>query len=113
MQVKIGHKTDHSKMCHSSNMIQDESKRTLSSDNACYYSVQKLLSSHLLLENTKIRMYKTIILSVVIHECETWSPTLKEEHRLRVFENRVLRKIFGLKRDKVTGGWRELPNDEL
>jgi hypothetical protein len=50
---------------------------------------------------------------VVLYECETWSLTLREEHRLRVFENRVLRRIFGPKRDEVTGGWRKLHNEEL
>jgi hypothetical protein len=50
----------------------------------------------------QIRIYKTIILPVVLYACETWSPTLREEHRLRVFENRVLRRIFGSKRDEVT-----------
>jgi hypothetical protein len=58
-------------------------------------------------------IYKTIILPVVLHGCETWSLTLKEEHRLRVFENRVLRRIFGPKRDEVTGEWRKLHNKEL
>jgi hypothetical protein len=52
-------------------------------------------------KNVKKRIYKTIILSVVLHRCETWSLTLREEHRMRVFENRVLRKIFGPKRDGV------------
>jgi hypothetical protein len=61
----------------------------------------------------KIRIYKTIILLVVLYGCETWSLTLKEEHRLRVFENRVLRRIFGSKRDHVTGDWRKLHNEEL
>jgi hypothetical protein len=56
---------------------------------------------------------KTIILSVILYGCETWSLTLKEERRLRVFENKVLRRIFGPKRDEVTGGWRELHNEEL
>jgi hypothetical protein len=64
-------------------------------------------------KNIKIRIYKTIILPVVLYECETWSPTLREEHRLRVFENRVLRRIFGSKRDEVTEGWRKLHNEEL
>jgi hypothetical protein len=54
-----------------------------------------------------------VILPVVLYECETWSLTLREEHRLRVFENRVLRGIFGLKRDEVTGEWRKLHNEEL
>jgi hypothetical protein len=64
-------------------------------------------------QNLKIRVYKTIILPVVLHCCETWSLTLREEHRLRMFENRVLRKIFGPKRDEVTGEWRKLHNEEL
>jgi hypothetical protein len=57
--------------------------------------------------NIKIRIYKTIILPVVPNGCETWSLTLKEEHKLRVFENRALRRIFGPKRDRVMGGWRK------
>jgi hypothetical protein len=58
-------------------------------------------------------MYKAIILPVVLYGCEIWSLTLKEDHRLRVFENRVLRRIFGTKRDEVTGEWRKLHNEEL
>jgi hypothetical protein len=58
-------------------------------------------------------MYRTIILPVVLYGCETWSLTLREEHRLRVFENSVLRRIFGPKRDEVTGEWRRLHNEEL
>jgi GH43 family beta-xylosidase len=58
-------------------------------------------------------MYKTIILPVVLYGCETWSLTLREEHRLRVFENRVLRGIFGPRRDEVTGEWRKLHSGEL
>jgi hypothetical protein len=61
----------------------------------------------------KIKIYETIILPVVLYGCETWSLTLREEHRLRVSENRVLRRIFGPKRDEVTGGWRKLHNEEL
>jgi hypothetical protein len=60
-----------------------------------------------------IRIYKTIILSVVLYGCKTWSLTLREEHRLRVIENRVLRRIFGLTRDEMAGGWRKLHNEEL
>jgi hypothetical protein len=85
--------------------IQDEIKRRLNFGNACYHSVQNL-SSHLLSKNVKVRMYKTIILSVVLYGCETWSLTLREEHRLKVFENRVLRRIFGPKRVEVIGQWR-------
>jgi hypothetical protein len=58
----------------------------------------------------KVKIYKTIILPVVLYVCETWSLTLREEHRLRVFENRVLRRIFGPTRVEVTGEWRTLPN---
>jgi hypothetical protein len=85
------------------NLIQEEIKRRLNSGNACYHSVQNLLFSQLLSKNLKIRIYKTIILPLVLYGCETWSLTLREEHRLGVFENRVLRRIFGQKGDKVTG----------
>jgi hypothetical protein len=87
------------------NFIQDEIKRRLSFGNACYHLVQTLLSSRLLSKNLKIRIYKTIILPVVLYGCGTWSLTLREEPRLRVFENRVLRRIFGPKRDEVTREW--------
>jgi hypothetical protein len=56
----------------------------------------------------KVKMYKTIILPVLLYGCETWSLTLREKHRVGVFENRVLRRIFGPKRDEVTGEWRKL-----
>jgi len=82
----------------------------MSSGNACYHSVQNLLSSTLLSKNIKINICGTIILPVVLYECETWSLTLKEGRRLRVFQNRVLRTIFGIKRDQVTGEWRVLHN---
>jgi hypothetical protein len=94
-------------------LIQEEIKRRLNSGNACYHSVQNHLSFRLLSKNLKIRIYKTIILPVVLYGCETWSLTLREEHRLRVFENRVLRRILGPKRDEVTGEWRKLHNEEL
>jgi hypothetical protein len=84
--------------------ITNEIKRRLNSGNACYHSVQNLLSSRLLSKNIKIRIYETIILPVVLYGCETWSLTLREEYKLRVFEKRVLRRIFGPKRDEVTGG---------
>jgi hypothetical protein len=64
-------------------------------------------------KNTKIRIYKTIILPVVLYGCEILSLTLRVEHRLRVFENRMLRRIFGPKKDEVTGDWRKLHNEEL
>jgi hypothetical protein len=71
------------------------------------------LSSRLLSRNVKVKIYKTIILPVVLYVCETWSLTLREENRLRVFENRVLRRLFGPRRDEVTGEWRKLHNEEL
>ena len=72
---------------------------------ACYYSVHDLLSSSLLSKKLKIKIYRTIILPVALYGCEAWS--------LRVFENRVLRKVFGPKRDEVTREWRKLHNEEL
>jgi hypothetical protein len=67
----------------------------------------------LLSKNLKIKIHKTKILPVCLYGCETWSLTLREEHRLRVFENRVLRRISGPKRDEATGEWRKLHNKEL
>jgi len=75
--------------------------------------VQNLLSSSLVSKNLKIKIYKTIILPVVLCGCETWSLTVREERRLRVFENKVLRRIFGPKRDEVTGEWKTLHKEEL
>jgi hypothetical protein len=71
------------------------------------------LSSSLLPKNLKIKIYRIIILPVVLYGCETWSPTLREESRLRVFENRVLRRVFGRKRDEATGEWSKLRIEEL
>jgi hypothetical protein len=79
---------------------------------ACCHSIQSLLSSRLLSRNVRVKIYKTIILPVVLYGCETWSLALRDENRLRVFENRVLRRIFGRKRDEVTGYWRKLDNGE-
>jgi hypothetical protein len=93
--------------------MQEEIKSRLNSGNACYYLVQSLLSSSMLSRNVKVKIYKTIILPVVLYGCETWSLTLRGENRLRVFENRVLRRIFGPNRDEVTGEWRNLHNEEL
>jgi len=75
--------------------------------------VQNLLSSGLLSKNLKIKIYRTIVLSVILYGCETWSLTLREERKLGVFENIVLRRIFGPSRNKVTGEWRRLHNEEL
>ena len=79
--------------------IREEIKRRINMGNAYYYSLEKILSSHLLSKKLKVKTYKTIILPVVLYSCETWSLTLRDEHRLGVFENKVLRKIFGAKKD--------------
>ena len=92
------------------NSIQDEIKSRLKSGNTCYHSVKNLLSSSLLSKNIKIMIHRTIILPVVLYGCET---TLREERRLRVSENSVLRTVFGPKRDGVTGERRKLHNKEL
>jgi hypothetical protein len=94
------------------NDIHDEIRNRLNSGNACYYSVQNLLSFRLISINLNIKTYKTAILPIVLYGCETWSLTLKEEHRLRVFENRMLRRIFGPKREE-DGSCRKFHNDEL
>jgi hypothetical protein len=94
------------------NLIQEEIKRRLNSGNVCHHLVCNLLPSHLLSKNIKNRLYKTIILPVVLYWCDTCSLTVKEKYRLKVFGNRVLR-IFGAMTDEVTGGWRKLHNEEL
>jgi len=95
------------------NSIPEEIKSRLRSGNACYYSVQNLLSSRLLSKNLKIKIYRTIILPVVLYRCETWSLTLQEERKLSVSENMVLRRIIVPRRDEVMGEWRRLYNEEL
>ena len=75
--------------------------------------MQNLLSSSFLSRTLKIKIYRTIILPIVLYGCETWSRTLREELRMREFENRVLRRTFGPKRDEVTGEWRKLYKKEL
>ena len=70
------------------------------------------MSSRLLYKNIKIKIYRTIILPVVLYGCETWSLTLREERKLRLFENMVLRRIFGPRRDEVMGEWRRM-HEEL
>ena len=94
------------------NSVQAEIKCRLKAGNSCFYSVQTLLSSRLLSKNLKIKIYKTITLPVVLYDCEIWSLTLREECRLRVFENRILRRIFGPKRDD-NWEWTNLYNEEL
>jgi len=85
------------------NSIKEEIKSRFKSGNACCHSVQNLLYSSLLYKNLKIKIYRNIILPVFLYSCENWSLTLKEERRLWVFENRVLRRIFGPKRDEMKG----------
>jgi hypothetical protein len=85
------------------NLIQEKIKRRMNSGNACCNSVQNLLSYHLLSKNIKIRIYKTIILPVVLYGCKTWSLILREGHRLRVFVKKVVSRIFEPKRDEVIG----------
>jgi len=75
--------------------------------------VQNILFSNLLSQNLKIKIYRNIILPFVLYGYETWSLTLREERRLRVFENRLLKRIFGSERDEVKGEWRKLHNEEL
>jgi len=95
------------------NSFQEEIKSRLKLGNACYYSVQNIISSSLLSKNLNIKIYRTIILLVVLYGCETWSLTLREERGPRVFENRVFRRVFGPKRKEVTEEWRKLHNEEL
>jgi hypothetical protein len=95
------------------NLTQEEIKRRFNSVSVCYHSVQNFLSSRLLSKNIKIRIYNTIILPVVLHGCETCSLTLREECELKVLENRMLKGIFVLKKDEVTGGWIKLHNEDL
>jgi hypothetical protein len=96
----------------SKNYIHEESRSRLKLANACYHLVQNILSSNLLFQNIGIKTYRTMILPVVWYGCEDWSLTLREECKLRLSENRVLRKIFGPKRNEVTGEWRRLHNEE-
>jgi len=95
------------------NSIVEETKSRLRSRYAFYHSVQNLLSSMLLSKNLKTKIYRIIMVPVVLYGWETWSFTLREERKLRVFENRVLRRIFGPRWDEVTGEWRRLHNEEL
>ena len=93
-------------------IIIEKIKCRLKAGSSCNNSGQTLLSFRLLSENVKINIYKTIILPVVLYGCETWSLTSKEQRRLRILEDRILRKIFGPKRDE-NGEWKRLHNEEL
>jgi hypothetical protein len=92
------------------NFICEEIKSRLNLSNVCYHSVQNVLSSRLLSINLKIKIYKIMILPVVLCGCEIWSRIWREEHRLK---DMVLRRIFGPKRDEIKRGWRKLPNEKL
>jgi hypothetical protein len=85
------------------NLIREEIKRRLNSSNACYHPVQKLLSSCLLPKNIKIRIYKSIILPMILYGCETLYLTLREDQSLRVFEKKMLKRTCGPKRDELKG----------
>jgi len=95
------------------NSIQEEITSRMKSGNACYPSVQNPLSFSTLTKNIKIKMYRTITLPVVLYGCETWSFTMGEEHGLRMFKNRVRRKIFGSRWEEVIGEWRRLHIEEV
>jgi hypothetical protein len=94
------------------NSVQEDIKRRMNSGNSCYHSDKNLMSSPLLSKNIKIRINKTMIFPVVLYGCKTRSLVLREEHRLRMFENRVLRRIFEPKNGGVTAVWRKLHNEE-
>jgi len=94
-------------------IIFPEIKSRLQSGNACSHSVHNLMFSSLLSKTIKIKICRNIMVPLVFYGCETWSLTLREELRLRVFENKVLRRIFGPKMDEVTGECRQLHNEEL
>jgi hypothetical protein len=95
------------------NSNHEEIKSRLKPGNACCHSVQNLLSSSLLSKSVKIKIYRIIILPVVLYGCKSWSRRLREECRLRVFENRVLSRIFAPRMHEVTGDWRGLHSEEL
>jgi hypothetical protein len=95
------------------NLVHEEISSKLNSGNACYYSIQSLLFTRLLSKSVKIKIHKIIILLLVLYGCETWSLTLGEEHRLKMFENRVLKEVFGPWRDEKIGRRTVLYNEEI
>jgi hypothetical protein len=95
------------------NSIHEEIKSRINLGNNCYHVIQDLLSSRLVPTSVKIKMYKTIILPVVFCRCETWPLTLRELHDFRVFQNRVLRNVFGRKMNKMVGRRRKFLNENL
>ena len=95
------------------NSIQEEIKSRLKSGNTCHHSLQNLLSYSLLSKNLNLKIDRTIILPSLLNGYATWSLILREERRLRVFENKVLKRIFGPQMDEVTGEWRKIHNEEI
>lgn len=95
------------------NLINKKIKSRLNLGKACYHSLRNFLSFRLLAKHVKIKINKTIIWTAVLYGCETWPLTLREEYRLRVFENRVLMRIFWPKKNEILRGWRKLYNMEL
>jgi hypothetical protein len=93
------------------NSILEEIKSSLKSRNACYHSVQHPFLSSLLSKNINIKIHTTIVFPVALYGCETLSLTVREERRLIVFQNRMLRRMFGHKRDEVRGEWRRLHSE--
>jgi hypothetical protein len=93
--------------------IQAGIQTRLASGNACYRTVQNILSSSLLSKNIRIKIFRTVILPVVFYGYQTWSLTLREKRRMRVFEKNMLMRTFGPTRDELTGDWRKLHNVEL
>jgi len=95
------------------NSVQEEIKSRLKSGNACCHTVQNIFSSSFLSKNLKINIFRTTVFRVVLYGCETWSLKFRKERRMRLFENRVLRRIFGSKNYEMTGEWRKLHSEEL
>jgi hypothetical protein len=95
------------------NFVHEEIQSRLNSGTDCYHSLQNLLSSRLLSKNVKIEIQKTTILPTILNVCETCFLTLRKEHRLREFEDRVLRRISGLKRGEIIRYWRKLHNEVI
>ena len=97
-------------MITNTNDIHEEIKRRIKMGNVCYYSLEKMSSS---LFSNKFKVNIKQSYTVVLYGCETWSLTLREEHRLTIFVNKVLRKIFGTKKDEIIGEWSKLHNAEV
>jgi hypothetical protein len=95
------------------NCIEEEIKSRLNWEEACYYPVQSILSSRLISKNIQMKICERTIIRVVLYGCETWSVTLREEYKLRMFDKRVLKRMFESKREEVEGSCRRLHNEEI